>query len=179
VVKNDQRNVGAMQLVGAIEVKKLLDAYPKLVASAAVRKGLREAAKELQEVIQNAAPVKTGKLRSAIRIARAKTRQKFTYRYKVGLGPIRGDIGVKAKLAQVAAINAGKKPPKAKAKIRFYYKTLEFPTKRGAPMHPFFMAAYQSARNTTAQTIVDATRDAVYSEAARIHRRTLSLKKKG
>lgn len=178
MVKSDMRNVGGMELVGAVELKKLLDAYPTMVAKAAARKGLREAAKHLQSVLQAAAPVRTGKLRSAIRIASARSKKKYTYRYKVGLGPIRGDIGEKAKKRQEDAIAAGKKPPKAQAKIRFYYKVLEFKSARGPAMHPFFMTAYNSARNTTAQIVVDGTRDAVYEEAARINRRTLGLKKK-
>jgi HK97 gp10 family phage protein len=179
VVKNDKQKVGSMQLVGAVELKKLLDAYPKLVAASAVRKGLRVAARDLQKVIQNAAPRKTGMLRSAIRIARSRTRDKNTYRYKVGLGPIRGDIGLAAKLERVGDINAGRKPKRVKSKTRFYYKTLEFGREGGPPLHPFFLNAYNSARSETAQKIIEETKKAVYTEAARINRRSLSLKKRG
>lgn len=179
MVKSDMQVTGAMQLSGAAELKKLLDAYPKLVTAAATRKGVKKAADHMKNVIQAAAPKRTGLLQKAIRAARYKTRNKANVLYKVGLGPIKGDIGEAGQRKRDAAVAAGKRPPRIKARTRFYYKTLEMPSKRGAPLHPFFMGAYNSARNATAQMIVDGTKQAVYEEAARINRRSLGLKKRG
>ena len=55
---------------------------------------------------------------------------------------------------------------------RFYYKTLEFNTKRGAPMRPFFDAAWKSNREAVAQIIIDGATKALYQEAGKIHART-------
>lgn len=179
MVKSDMQFVGSMQLSGAAELQKLLEAYPKLVTAAATRKGVKKAADHMKSVIANAAPKKSGMLQSAIRAARYKTRNKANVLYKVGLGPIKGDIGEAAQEKRDKAIAAGKKPPRFKSRTRFYYKTLELPSKRGAPLHPFFMRAYNSTRNSAAQMIIDGTRDAVYEEATRIYRRSLGLKKRG
>lgn len=177
MVERSMSNVGSMQLVGAAEVKKLLDAYPKLVARAAVRKGLKAGALHLLDALKGAAPVKTGTLQSAMRIANGRPRNKANFRVKVGLGPIKGDVGAKAMARYEKDIAAGRKRRKPKSRTRFYYKTLELPSKRGAPLHPFFMRAYNGVRNEIGQLIVNGTRDAVYEEAARINRRTLGLKK--
>jgi HK97 gp10 family phage protein len=55
---------------------------------------------------------------------------------------------------------------------RFYYKTLEFATKRGAPLHPFMDAAWKANRENIAQLIIHETTKELYREAGRIYART-------
>lgn len=57
-------------------------------------------------------------------------------------------------------------------KTRFFYKTLEFQTKRGAPLHPFMDAAWKSNRDNIAQLIIEETRKELYREAGKIYART-------
>lgn len=154
-------NAGPMQLVGAAQVHALLVAYPKAVAAAATRTGLRKSARALRAYLVQAAPERTGKLRKAINVKRMRPRDKTSARMKVGLQAIRGDSGSKG----------------GRSKIRYYYKTLEFDSARGPAMHPFFLNTWNSHREEIAQMIVEQTRVAVYSEAAKVHRRTLGLKK--
>ena len=151
-----------MQLVGVQEIKALFAEYPARVVELAARTGLRQSAKVLRNHLRDAAPRRTGKLEQAINYKRARGRNKFSPRYKVGLQKIRGDVGKKG----------------GPAKVRYYYKTLEFQSERGPAMHPFFQATYDAHRRDVAQLIIDETRKAVYSEAGKIHRKTLGLKRR-
>lgn len=147
-------NTGAMQLVGAAQVHTLLAAYPVMVQKAAERTGMRKSSKVLAMYLQQAAPAKTGMLRKAMRVKKVRA-PRGLLKYQVGLRSAKGE-----------------------SKVRFYYKTLELQSKRGAPLHPFFMQTWEAHKVEIAQLIVDNTRQAVYDEAARIYRRTMGLKKK-
>lgn len=55
---------------------------------------------------------------------------------------------------------------------RFYFKSLELTTKRGAPLRPFFDAAWKQNREQVAQLIIDNATKALYTEAGKIYART-------
>ena len=52
---------------------------------------------------------------------------------------------------------------------RFYYKTLEVRSARGAPLHPFFERAAERHSGDVMQIIVDETRKALYFEAGKLY----------
>ena len=60
---------------------------------------------------------------------------------------------------------------------RFYYKTLEFNTKRGAAMNPFMEAAWKSNREGISQLIITETKKSLYQEAGKIYARTKARKR--
>lgn len=60
---------------------------------------------------------------------------------------------------------------------RFYYKTLEMNTAKGAPTHPFFEKTWNAHRKEAAQMIVDEARKALYTEAGKVMARSVGRKK--
>ena len=55
---------------------------------------------------------------------------------------------------------------------RFYYKTLDFTTRRGPPLHPFFEAVWQSKRQEITQMILNETVKAIAFEAGKAYAKT-------
>lgn len=76
---------------------------------------------------------------------------------------------VSGKLRKAIKVKMGRK---GKAWIglreRYYYKTLEFDSARGAPLHPFFLAAWTANEQQVAQMLIDETRKALFVEAGKI-----------
>lgn len=142
----------SIQLNGVKELNALLEAYPSSVTKAAGRTGVRKAAQKFRASLN--IPTRTGLLRKAVKV-RGRRADKTSVRFFVGLGKIKGE-----------------------SNIRGYYKTLEMNTKRGGPLRPFLLPAYNAQKEALAQLIVDETRKAVYDQAARINRRVLGISKR-
>jgi len=61
---------------------------------------------------------------------------------------------------------------------RYYYKTLEMQSERGAPLHPFFEKTWNRHKNTAADMIVSETRKALYTEAGKVMARSRMRRKR-
>ena len=59
---------------------------------------------------------------------------------------------------------------------RYYYKTLDFTTKRGPPLRPYFENVWDSKREEITQMILDETIKAISAEAGKIYARSKSSK---
>jgi|GEM_PF-6027143 len=141
----------SLQLNGCKELQALLETYPQIVIEAAARTGLRKAGRKLRASIQ--VPHRTGRLDSAVKVRGGKVRG-TSARLFVGLSKARGE-----------------------RVVRSYYKTLEMPSRRGGPLRPFLLQPYLAQKEALAQLIIDETRNAVYAQARRIHRKTLAKNK--
>lgn len=140
-----------MELEGADDLIRELKRFGPAVANKAGDKGLREAAKVVRQQFKAAAPIETGHLRSAM-----------TFRYYP-----------RAKKAIVGLGKSGKRFANGRAKIPFYYKTLEFRSARGAAMHPFMEQAWNRVRENVARLIITETKKAVNEEAIVAYGRSL------
>ena len=59
-------------------------------------------------------------------------------------------------------------------KERYYYKSLEFRTARGQPLHPFFERSVERHAAVALRIMLDETRDALYREAGKSYARSHS-----
>jgi len=132
----------SMELIGALELEKELKAFGSKVAKRAANSGTRKAAMHLRRAFKAAAPRVTGTLRKSL-----------TYRYYPRSG--------------VALVGLRKTPGDANAKIRYYYKTLEFGRKGGRPLNPFFAKTWNKNKRKAARIMVKETRIALYEEAGK------------
>ena len=60
----------------------------------------------------------------------------------------------------------------------YYYKTLEFGRKGGAPLHPFFERTWNEHKGQAAQLIINETRKALYVEAGKVMARTRTRRRR-
>jgi len=139
-----------MELQGADFLSKQMKAFGPTVSQAAGKRGVSKAAQLVRREIRKNAPKRTGTLRRSIGYK--------TYGRKNGT----------SKSAYV-----GLRKLKNESKGRWYYRTLEFPHKRGEPYNPFFQDAWDASKENAAQLIVDATSTALYTEATKVYRRSL------
>ncbi len=136
---------GDMKFLGLASLQKSLDELPGNVQQRAVDKGIKEAARHIRRQMKAAAPKNTGTLRRAITM-RYSRRQGRAW---IGLGTIKGET-----------------------KTRFYYKTLEYSSARGAPLNPFMQRVFNSNRLAAQSLIINGTRQALYEESLKVWRRT-------
>lgn len=146
-----------MQLKGADFLTKKLEAMGPTVSNRAASRGVQKAAMYARKEFRKEAPRgETGKLRKSITV-KAYGRPKNGGKKKayVGLRKIKGE-----------------------SQGLWYYRTLEFPHARGEPYKPFFEKTWESIKRKAAQMIIDETTKALYAEAAKVYRQSLSRKGK-
>lgn len=62
---------------------------------------------------------------------------------------------------------------------RYYYKTLEFPSAYGAPLHPFFEKTVEAHQAAILAMITEATEKALITEAGKVYARTSAASRSG
>ena len=141
-----------MQLQGADFLSQQMKAFGPTVAEAAGKRGVAKAAQLVRkEMWKRMPPKRSGRLKRSIGYKTYGRRGGGAKSAYVGLRKIRGE-----------------------SKGRWYYRTLEFPHKRGAAYNPFFVDAWEATKDQASQLIVDATLKALYTEATKVYRKSLS-----
>ncbi len=142
-----------MQLQGADFLSQQMKAFGPTVAEAAARRGVAKAAQMVRREMWKRAPKTgpTGNLKKSIGYKTYGRRGGGAKSAYVGLRKIRGE-----------------------SRGRWYYRTLEFPHKRGAAYNPFFVDAWEATKDRAAELIIDATTKALYTEATKVYRKSLS-----
>lgn len=134
-----------VELQGADFLLKQMKAFGPTVEKKATKTGLGKAARKMAKNIRNAAPKNTGRLRR--------------------------QIG--AKVGRVGVAWVGLRKGKGETQVLSYYKTLDFDHKRGKAYNPWFLKAAEASSNEAADTIIKETTKALYSEASKVHKRSL------
>ena len=128
-----------------------------------------EGAKELQELLKTFPDkVKQRATDTAVRQAGARLRTAFRRAAPRKSGTLRSSIGTGFD-KRTGKVYVG-------LQTRYYYKSLEYSSKRGAPLNPFFEQAWKQNREQVAQLIINYTHRALYLEAGKIHARTIAKK---
>jgi len=186
----DSAKVATFAIKGARELIEELKLFGPDVAAAAIKDGVGKAARELATATRRAAYAgapKTpkgfkGTLRKAIRAVVGKRGDGFGKAW-VGLKRIRGESRVRF---YYKTLEFGRKPSKRTDRKRGKHQVIDRfrrPINRWAfhkskvagsqhPLRPFFAAAWRANRERIAQTIVDATRAAVFVRAGKTYART-------
>lgn len=140
-----------MELQGADFLSEKMEAFGPTVSQKAAKRGLAKAAQMIRREMWNRMPPKrSGKLKRSIgykTYGRAKGTKKTVF---VGLRKMRGE-----------------------SRGLWYYRTLEFPHKRGEAYNPFFVDSWEATKKDAAQLIVDATTQAIYTEATKVYKGSL------
>lgn len=146
-----------LELKGVDFLLEKLEAMGPTVSNRAASRGVQKAAMYVRKELRKEAPKgPSGNLRKSIisksygRAARGGKKKAY-----VGLRKIRGE-----------------------SQGRWYYRTLEFPHARGEAYNPFFERAWDNCKRKAAQMIIDETTKALYAEAAKVYRQSLSRKGK-
>lgn len=134
-----------VELQGADFLLKQMKAFGPTVEKKATKTGVGKAARKMAKNIRNAAPKNTGRLRR--------------------------QIGAKVGRTGIAWV--GLRKGKGETQVLGYYKTLDFDHKRGKAYNPWFLKAAEASTNEAADTIIKETTKALYSEASKVHKRSL------
>ena len=144
-----------MELKGADFLSQQMKAFGPTVAEKAAKRGLAKAAQLVRREMW-------------ARMPKPRTR---TLRKSIGYKT----YGRKGGIVKKAYV--GLRKQRNESKGRWYYRTLEFPHKRGDAYHPFFQDAWDASKESAAQLLVDSTTTALYTEATKVYRRSLERDK--
>jgi hypothetical protein len=61
---------------------------------------------------------------------------------------------------------------------RFYYKTLDFTTKRGPPLNPYFEKVWEQRKEEITQMVLNETLKALFVEAGKAYQKSIQAAKK-
>lgn len=61
---------------------------------------------------------------------------------------------------------------------RFYYKTLDYTTKRGPPLRPYFEKVWETRKEEITQMVLNETLKAIFVEAGKAHQKSILAAKK-
>lgn len=146
-----------MELQGADFLIKKLEAMGPTVSNRAASRGVQKAAMYARKEFRREAPDgPTGNFKKSITV-------KSYGRPKNG-GPKRAYVGLRKIKGQSQGL--------------WYYRTLEFSHARGEAYNPFFERTWESIKRKAAQMIIAETTKALYTEAAKVYRQSLSRKGK-
>lgn len=124
-----------------------------------------QGAQQLQELLKTFPDkVKQRATDSGVRQAGARLRTAFRRAAPRKTGTLRNSIGSRLN-RKTGVVRVG-------LTTRFYYKSLEMTTKRGAPLRPFFEAAWKQNREQASQLIITNTIKELYREAGKVYART-------
>jgi len=158
-------NKNEMKLIGADELLKNMRIIGPKVSKKASDQGVRAALRLLKRNFKAAAPKRTGELRRSIGM-------RYYPRSGIGL------VGLRKTGADIKAFGAGR------AKVPYYYKTLEYGRKASnrqgpsPPMAPFFGKVWDRFKGSAAQTIIQEAKVALYAEATKEYQRSLRRKQR-
>jgi len=144
----------SIKLKGVEELQALLKQYPEKVTLIAQRRGLTRGAAKLRTYFRHEAPKVTGTLRKSIS-------------YKA----VKGSKGSKVRVGLLTrqyykVLEQGRKPYKRNGK----------PVAGSPPMHDLgFDKIWNAQREDIAQLIIDEAKKALFSEAAKIHAKSLGI----
>lgn len=138
-----------VELKGAIELEKILESLAPRVSRRVTKAGMSKAGGRLRTAMRRDAPRgPSGRLKKTIGLKRYRKIPKI----KIGLyGKTPGD---------------GKQAGKYDG-IRYYYKTLDYDSARGAALNPWFHASAERHGDGARQIVVNETIKAVYVEAGK------------
>jgi hypothetical protein len=134
-----------IELEGADFLLKQMKAFGPTVEKKATKTGVTKGARRMLKNIRNAAPNNTGRLRR--------------------------QLGIKVGRKGIAWI--GLRKGKGESKFLGYYKTLDFDSKRGKALNPWFEKAAEASSSEVADIIIKETTIALYAEATKVYKRSM------
>lgn len=144
----------SIELVGAKELENLFKSFPYAVSKRAKRTGVRKAGQRMRTLVRRDAPRDKGNLRKSIGV------------YKTKSGAVKVGLNVKTP-GDPDKFGAGKR-------VRFYYKTLDLPSKRGGALHPWFLKSVERHAPGISNLMIAETKKALYREAGKAYSKSVS-----
>ena len=142
---------GSVELRGWDELDAALRKLPNKVAGRALTNAANEGARVLRDDMRSRVPVKSGRLRRAIRVIRRQTGVEWGVKVSIGVK------GARAWLANILEFGAAphtiEPTPRKKALLLGVGIVVESVDHPGIPPHPFILPAYDTKKEETLRTV--------------------------
>jgi HK97 gp10 family phage protein len=154
-----------IRIEGLRELERALLDLPAAVTRRVVRGAVAAGARMVRNEVKRSIPVRTGALKANVYMRRAKADREMTT-YEVSIRTKAAKYGNTKTNRRLGRVGQSYKQEKT-----WYWRVLEFGSKRGHKRNEYIQRAFQRTQRQAAQAIAEGLQKGVEREAARVGRR--------